>query len=278
MRPLAVIATMHGKERVLGPLLQLELDVDWALAPDLDTDLFGTFTGEVVRRGTQIDAARAKAQQALKLCPKARFAVASEGSFGPHPHVPLIAGGYELVLLLDRETGQEILGHHVSAKTNYRHAMITCRDQALAFAEQAGFPTHALIIARCPDGDLAAAIPIEKAIRSREALVRQVAARLAEDGRLALTTDMRAHLNPTRMDAIAAAGRDLAAAFRSRCPACQRPGFVVKERMSGQRCADCGAPTRRTRAEIRGCDACGHSETTETMGLSDPTWCDACNP
>lgn len=66
MRPLAVIATMHGKERVLGPVLD-GLGMDWVLASGLDTDAFGTFTGEIVRPGAQLDAARLKAEAALKL-------------------------------------------------------------------------------------------------------------------------------------------------------------------------------------------------------------------
>jgi len=278
MRPLAVIATMHGKERVLAPLLETELGFDTTLAQGLDTDLFGTFTGEVARLGTQLEAARAKAGLALRLSPDARFAVASEGSFGPHPAMPLIPGGHELVLLLDRETGQEVLGHHVTAKTNYRQALIASPEEALRFAEHAGFPTHALVVGRCPSGEIAAAEPVAKAMQAKDRLLELANDLIARDGHFVLSTDMRAHLNPTRMAAIETAGRDLVAGYASRCRACDRPGFVVNERIPGLPCGDCGTPTRMTLAEVRRCVGCGETERRDIPGMADPTWCDGCNP
>jgi hypothetical protein len=62
------IATMHGKEAVLAPPLRQRLDIECVLARGLDTDAYGTFVGEVARRGTALDAARAKARAAMQLC------------------------------------------------------------------------------------------------------------------------------------------------------------------------------------------------------------------
>jgi hypothetical protein len=43
-----------------------------------------------------------------------RVGIASEGSFGPHPSLPFAALDRELVLLIDRETGLELVGHHAT--------------------------------------------------------------------------------------------------------------------------------------------------------------------
>lgn len=269
-----VIATMHGKEAVLGPLIESELGLDWRLAEGLDTDRFGTFSGEVARAGAQAQAARAKAEAALARHPDARYALASEGSFGPHPQVPFVAAGLELVLLVDRETGHAVSGWDLTPATNYRQATTRTLQDAEAFAAQVRFPSHALIIAHSEDPRAI----IAKGVSDPADLRAHVAASLAETGAAFLSTDMRAHLNPTRMTSIAAAGRRLVEAYRSRCPGCATPGFVVQTRQSGLPCGHCGGPTHQVRLAVRACEACGLSETTETPGTADPQWCDVCNP
>jgi hypothetical protein len=78
-----VVATMHGKESVIGPLLQQSLGVNVATAAGLNTDTFGTFSGEVERTVSPIAAARLKCDAAQALT-GASLVLASEGSFGAH--------------------------------------------------------------------------------------------------------------------------------------------------------------------------------------------------
>lgn len=66
----AILATMHQKERVMAPILERELGVKILVPADLDTDYFGTFTREVKRLGTQIEAARQKAKKLWQLWAK----------------------------------------------------------------------------------------------------------------------------------------------------------------------------------------------------------------
>jgi hypothetical protein len=273
MRPLVVIATMHGKERVLGPVL-VGLGMDWLLSDGLDTDSFGTFTGDVARPGSQLDAARLKAEAALKLNRRARYALSSEGSFGPHPQVPLVPGGVELVYLLDRVTGLAVKGWHITAKTNYAQQVVESWSEAQRFAERIGFPSHAMVLgaAANPEGLIAKGVVAPDRF---ERLTRQA---LASFGLVALSADMRAHLNPTRMAAIEQAAQDLRAAWISRCPACAAPGFVVRARPRGLPCRDCGAPTNEVSAEVQTCDGCGHKEVHNLPGQGDPQWCPQCNP
>ena len=56
-----LIATKHKKEIVIAPILEKELGVTCFVAPDLDTDELGTFTGEVERRDDPFTTARKNA-------------------------------------------------------------------------------------------------------------------------------------------------------------------------------------------------------------------------
>ena len=55
-----VVATMHGKERVIAPLLEERLGVRCVVPAGFDTDRYGTFTRDVARAGDQLEAAREK--------------------------------------------------------------------------------------------------------------------------------------------------------------------------------------------------------------------------
>lgn len=56
----AVLATMHAKEKVIGPVVDRFLGLRLEVTSDVDTDRFGTFSRDIERTGSQLDAARAK--------------------------------------------------------------------------------------------------------------------------------------------------------------------------------------------------------------------------
>lgn len=141
----AILATQHGKERVIGPVLNEALGLRVECTPDLDTDQFGTFSREIPRRGSPLAAARAKIAAAFECSPHARVGLASEGSFGPHPPIPFVPPGLELVLLVDRETGFELTGHDATLETNFCHAVVTDVDGAFRVT-----PTEFARVARSP--------------------------------------------------------------------------------------------------------------------------------
>lgn len=95
-----MLATMHGKEQAIAPVFLASLNLIVLPAKGLDTDALGTFSGEVPRHGTMIEAAVAKARLGMEraLLP---FGMASEGSFGPHPFFPIIPAGFELLAFVD---------------------------------------------------------------------------------------------------------------------------------------------------------------------------------
>ncbi len=273
----AILATKHGKEQVIAPALAA-LGIQVEVAAAIDTDQFGTFSRDRPRCGTQEEAAEAKANLVLSET-GADLAIASEGSFGPHPQCPLVPGDRELVLLVDRRHNLQLWGEVISLDTNFSHATIRSLSDALTFAETVGFPSHGLIA--MVSSDPIPNTPIFKGIKTVEELEAAIAALHphSPDGRLHLETDMRAHMNPTRMGVIASATAELVKAMQQGCPQCGLPGFVATETIPGRPCALCGAPTSQTKAVRYRCQRCAHVLSVPTQEpLADPSQCYFCNP
>lgn len=263
---LVAFPTLHGKASVIAPVLERRLGVRVVELATLDTDRFGTFTGEVPRPGGPLAAARRKLQAAFEALPEADLALASEGSFGPHPGVPFVASGVELLLLGSRDGRLELEGLDVTAETNFAAREVSTLEQGLDAARAFGFPEHGVIVGT------------EKGL-STEAALREALVRTLAHGPARIETDMRAHLNPTRQRSLARAAEALATAALSRCPRCAWPGFVVRERVPGARCAECGSSTDWPRAERRTCRACAHAQETPLGdGTVGPAACPRCNP
>jgi hypothetical protein len=275
----AVLATMHGKERAIAPLAARFLGLRVRVAEGLDTDRFGTFSREIERTGTPSDAARAKIAAAFRLDPEARVGIASEGSFGPHPGLPFAALDRELVLLVDRASGRELVGHHATMATNFAHRLVTDVGSGAAFAAVAGFPRHGVIVMGVEQGQPAPQRALFKAVATTADLEAALERTLALTGAAHIETDMRAHRNPRRMRAIRRAMLDLVRRSRSLCPACGWPGFGMTGRVSGLPCAWCASPTPLTRAEVWACEGCGHNEERPVgAATADPMHCEDCNP
>jgi len=144
-----VIATMHGKDQVIAPILEQRWNLSARVCARLDTDQFGSFTRDIPRTGSVLDAARAKIAAAFALEPGAELAIASEGSFGPHPQIPFVAQGAETVLFRDRGSDFELIGLDVSTDANFAFRRVTSIDEARAFTNQVGFPEHGVVMLPC---------------------------------------------------------------------------------------------------------------------------------
>ena len=275
----AVLATMHGKERVIAPLLERALGLRVRVSNGIDTDRFGTFSRDVERTGSQLDAARAKIAAAFADAPDTQVALASEGSFGPHPYIPFLPLAREIVVLTNRASGLEFIGHHASPTTNFSHAVVSDVGAAHAFVDHAQFPEHGVIVMGVIDGQPAPACALIKDIGNPADLENAVTQVIGICGAAFVETDMRAHRNPTRMRAIERATLDLIRRFRSPCPVCAAPGFAVTERLAGLPCSWCGGPTLAIRAEVLSCAACGHRlERLVSATTADSRQCSDCNP
>jgi hypothetical protein len=274
----AVLATMHGKEQAIAPLLEQELGIQIIVPPGLNTDVFGTFTREMKRVGTQIEAARAKAAKAIELTGET-LALASEGSFGPHPLVPYLATNCEIVLLLDQSYGLELIGQAFSTETNYRHQLVGSLREARQFAQKVGFPEHGLVVM---GGDSLAEVPqIIKGITCEDQLVDAFQVALRHSQKVHIETDMRALYNPSRMKVIRQATEDLLRKIAQTCPQCSWPGFDIVKRKPGLLCTLCHQPTLLTRSAVYGCQHCGFSQEElfpDGQKTADPGECEYCNP
>lgn len=267
------LATRHGKELVIGPALAEGLGWRTIVAP-VDTDALGTFTREIPRAGTQVEAARRKARLGMEHTGLPR-GVASEGSFGSDPS-GLIPWNVELVILVDDELGVEVVGR-AQGPTRADHARVRSVDELVAFARRAGFPAQGLVL-RPDDEDGDAP---EKGLRDDEALHAAFARCLAraETGWVFVEPDLRAHHSPARMQRIGEAARDLVARWNRRCPACAAPGWAPVAALPGLPCGVCGTATTRPRGVRWGCVRC--PETRDMPGAethADPGACPRCNP
>lgn len=269
------LLTQHGKERVVVPLFRESFGVDVELAGGFDTDTLGTFTRDVARPGSQLDAARKKAQKGMEIL-GVPYGIASEGSFGPDPF-GLFPWNVELVILVDYARGIEIVGR-AQGPGQHQHDHVLTHEGLAAFAEQAGFPEHGLVVrADGPDDPR-----IWKGLKDRATLEGAFAEALGQSktGKVFVESDLRAHMNPTRMALIRQATEDLIRRMKSGCPRCHSPGFWVVERIAGLPCRDCGSPTNDARAERWACVADDHAEVRDldTARFADPCRCNECNP
>lgn len=276
----AVLATMHQKERVIAPLFSQDLGMTVTILPNFNSDRFGTFTRDVARMGTQVEAARLKAQAVFEET-DATVAIASEGAFFPHPALPFAVCNREVVLLVDRDLEIEIIGQVLSTDTNYSHTTVRSVDEALEFATSADFPSHSLVVMSRADG--CQTDKICKGICTESALINAVEAILQTSPTQTahLETDMRAMHNPTRMRVIAEAARDLVKKIQHRCPSCGCPGFDVAEHRPGLPCALCGLPTDLIRVAIYRCQKCCYEKEDrfpDGETVADPVRCWSCNP
>jgi len=273
-----VLATMHHKEKVITPILERELGLKLQIPENFNTDRFGTFTRDRDRPGDQRSTARLKAESALELTGES-LAIASEGSFGPHPSFPMIACNYELIILVDRVHKLEIFGQEISLETNYRHTAVRSVEEAQIFAQTIGFPEHGLIV--MPSPSTKNPKEIVKGIINEAQLLTVVTEALRRSPTIHLETDMRALYNPTRMNAIAKAAINLVAAIQNTCPKCTYPGFELVEHQPGLPCALCHFPTALTRVAIYHCQHCGFRQEKlfpDGIEAVDPAQCPYCNP
>lgn len=271
-----LIATKHGKEKELAPILESSLGVKCRVAVDFDSDILGTFTGEVERPDDPVTTVRTKCQMALKAT-AFDLVVGSEGSFGPHPFYSFIPGNEEFLMLLDVKHGLEIVVRELTTETNFSGSYVQTLEELMVFAEGARFPSHALILGKSKQEHLG----LVKGITNPDKLKEHFNQLMGKYGSVYSQTDMRAHFNPMRMEVIRRAGLKLVHRIQSYCPACSCPGFTVTEVISGLPCSECGSPTRSTLAYRYVCQKCRFDKLEEYPNgkkKEDPTFCDLCNP
>lgn len=276
----ALLASMHGKEQAIAPWLKTELNINLHVAKNLDTDQFGTFSGEIDREYSPEETSRLKIEEVFRQNPRCRVALSSEGSFFPNPECLLSTVNEELLLLMDRKTGVEVMVKYYSTQTNMAKTVASSLAEVLEFAGRTGFPGHGLILKVNPGTGKQEAC---KGITSFDLLERVFQSFIlkSETGIVAIETDMRACYNPTRMEKIGLAAQGLVLRLKTVCPACNYPGFGITEYRKGLPCETCQVPTRLLLSHFYQCKSCGYSteeKFPEGNTAAYAGYCYHCNP
>jgi len=271
-----LIATKHEKEKVIAPILEKALGVTCIVSSSFDTDQLGTFTGEIGRKDDPITTARNKCLLAMELY-NCDMAIASEGSFGPHPTIYFVAADDEFLLFLDKKNGIEIIVRELSTETNFNGAEIKSEKELRDFAYAAEFPSHGLILRKHKD-DYTEVI---KGILDWTTLLEAYNKIIKVGSLVYIETDMRAMNNPSRMKVIEKAALKLADKINCHCPQCNLPGFGITDSKQGLPCEWCNLPTRSTLSYIYTCSKCNFSKEEKYPNgkkTEQPMYCDVCNP
>lgn len=266
------LPTLHGKGPTLGAVLAPALGIAEVRELPVDTDRLGTFCGAVDRPNGPLFALAAKIAAAKAMVPEGRLFIASEGSFRPHPTVPLQMVNLEWLRFADLETGFECTVQGMSGTMENHERRVARLDELDEALRPYRLPGHAVMV-----GLPGAPGVLHKALTTREQVAEAVAAILREHPAAELRSELRAHLNPTRMRHIRRLAMRLANRLRTGCPACAAPGFGEPLPRPGLPCAACGFPTSVSSGPAWQCQACRHVEHRKVQGRADPAFCPMCN-
>jgi len=268
------LATVHNKESAIAPVFDDLLGADVVVIA-IDTDRFGTFTGEIPRLDTPLEAAIAKARAGMD-CAGYTVGLASEGTIGPDPVMPFVTSDIEMIVLVD-----DIRGITVSEMTRSTDIVavreaVTPKTDLKTLLARADFPRHGLIVrtAEPKEG------PIFKGITDHRTLASAISACSATNGTAIVESDLRACFSPSRMRNIRDCAIRLAQRLDTPCPECTAPGWGAIEPVRGLPCSACGTFVESAiRADAFGCPACSaRHEVPRPNRTVDPRWCPLCNP
>lgn len=269
-----VLPTLHNKGVLAKDAFKEHLHMD-VEELQIDTDQFGTFSGDVERKLSPKESAIAKAKQGLAHS-NYQYALASEGSIGADPTIPFLNSDVEFVVFLDSVNDLIIFHAHRSFEiTAYTHEYKQ-GDDLEKFLIKADFPKHQLIVKSLDSGVKALAKGI-----SDESTLMSVLHQATEDGlkKIVIESDLRAHASPSRAQNIKEAFKELAIRISSLCPECESPGWGVTSAVRGLPCTDCGEESNAVRAHLYGCISCTYVAEGEPIATSiDPSRCSWCNP
>jgi hypothetical protein len=271
-----VIATMHKKEKAIAPILEKALGVHCFIPEHFNTDLLGTFTGEVERASDPLTTARTKCLMALNST-GGDLAIANEGSFGPHPSLYFANADEEIIVFIDKKNNLEIVEREISLDTNLNAAEVNTVEELRSFAEMSLFPSHGLIISNS-SGSKEILI---KGITNYDFLYESFHKIFSTYNKAYVETDMRAMYNPTRLSVIKKVTIKLITKILSQCPQCNTPGFGITGSKKGLPCSLCKTPTESVLSHIYTCRHCYFSSEISypfNKESEDPMFCGNCNP
>jgi hypothetical protein len=269
-----IFATKHRKHEIFEPLFKIH---GWqCVAEEVDTDLLGTFSGEIARSGTVRETLREKIALAQKIRKQDVYFLASEGSYIPHPQLGFLSIGVESLLFFDAQENIEIYCEFVDHHPVHDEKVLQTVTEAQEFLKQIGFPQQSVILH--PEKQLQ---PIFKGVSSFEEFESAFLQCLQIDQRVKVATDLRAMCSPRRRWALQKAAEKLVEYLQTDCPSCGFYGFGFWKSNEGLPCEDCEMPTRLVLDLIHRCLKCGFTENhkrPDGLFWAPVENCDYCNP
>lgn len=268
------LATLHGKAAAIAPPF-LELLGMHVEEFSVNTDLLGTFSGDIERKGTPKEVVTEKAKLAVAES-KYKFGIASEGSIGTDPYIPFVNSDIELMAFVDVEREITLVENLRSMEIIASRSVVRKGDDVQDFLTKVDFPHHKLIV-KSLDAPPSFLI---KGVDHMATLNKSLAKGFKDFPELVIESDLRAHCSPSRMENIAKLAQRLALRLSNLCPDCSTPGWGVIDVERGLPCSECGEISEDApKAEILGCCKCSFSERGKELAESiDPSRCDLCNP
>ena len=267
----AVITTQHAKEKLVAPALA-PLGID-LVHHNFNTDSLGTFSGEIPRTQSQRETAFKKARIGMEAT-GLKYGIASEGSIGADPLVPLINSAIESIAWIDDVTGIEIIEFERGTEVIAVKTEISSINALGDFLERADFPNHALIAYPASKKGL-----IYKGLRELATLEDAISSITKTESAI-IESDLRAHMSPSRSEVIQRCAEKLALRLTCLCSVCGAPGFGTIGNLYGLSCEQCGESVERViRGELYGCAKCEFREEklNGKSGVS-AAQCERCNP
>lgn len=269
------VATKHGKLSQIQPAFDLVPGWELVLA-EIDTDQFGTFSGEIPRTLSARETAIAKAK-AGALALGLDYGLASEGTIGPHPSIPFINADTEVLALICLSKDFAVVESLVSTDIFAKSSTVSISSDLEAIATEMDLANHALNVYSSKDKRTL----LHKGIQNPSEFIRCVAEALTGPSvELVVETDFRAMNSPSRQLNIALCAERLVSRITSLCPLCREIGWGKIGHEYGLPCIQCDqVSTTAAHSEVYGCVACEHRELV-SLGVKsvDPSRCDYCNP
>lgn len=269
---------MHFKEQAISHVFEKELEVS-IVVPPVNTDILGTFSGDIARVDSILNTALKKARMGMEIA-QTSLGIANEGSFGPHPGCFFIPAGVEVMVFIDNIRDIIISEYYIDEETNFNHIVLNNDKIDEFFLKKVKFPSHGLILKTYTKGGKILMFKGIKDINELQNNIKQCL-NYSSNGQVVVETDMRAHMNPTRMTSIANLAHQIVRRIATLCIVCKSPGFGKKEVEKGLACSWCALPTDQIRATILHCVACDFKKVIKNRKsgrLADPSQCQNCNP
>lgn len=271
-----LLTTKHEKATLIAPVFQSTLEM-LVLEHAADTDLLGTFSGEVERQSSARQTAIEKAKIGLRETGRT-LGLASEGTIGADPEVGFLNSDIEVLVLVDLARGIEIVEQYRSFEITAARIVSKPGEDLTDFYRQSDFPNHRLIVRPNKNSKPISVKGLSELDNLRAAI--EVCAAESEDGLVVIESDLRALYSPSRQRNITAVAKLLATRVLAQCPDCRCPGWGKVGVERGLNCATCGTLSESAAArEIYGCVSCQHQELGEPLAeFASPSQCQQCNP